>query len=90
MYASENPNTLVWDEAFQRRKPILKNRLDPEVEEALVKIAFEYPGFGQQRVCNELPKRGMFISAGRRTLINGWSTTTTSDHIPEGTVMAKR
>lgn len=49
---------------ISRSKPILKNRVDPEVEEAIVKIAFEYPAFGQQRVCNELRKRGMFISAG--------------------------
>jgi len=47
-----------------RSKPIFKNRVDPEVEEAVVQIAFEYPAFGQQRVCNELRKRGMFISAG--------------------------
>lgn len=47
-----------------RSKPILKNRVDPQVEEAVVKIALEYPAFGQQRVCNELRKKGMFISAG--------------------------
>src|SRR5437773_380082 len=47
-----------------RSKPIFKNRVAPEVEEAVVQIAFEYPAFGQQRVCNELRKRGMFISAG--------------------------
>jgi transposase InsO family protein len=49
---------------ISRCKPILKNRVDPEVEEAVVQIAFEYPAFGQQRVCNELRKRGMFVSAG--------------------------
>lgn len=49
---------------ISRKKPIFKNRVDPEVEESVVQIAFEYPAFGQQRVCNELRKRGMFISAG--------------------------
>jgi len=49
---------------ISRSKPILKNRVDPEIEQAVLKIAFEYPAFGQQRVCNELRKRGMFISAG--------------------------
>jgi transposase InsO family protein len=49
---------------ISRSKPILKNRVDREVEEAVVKIAFDYPAFGQQRVCNELRKRGMFVSAG--------------------------
>lgn len=46
-----------------RRKPILKNRVAPEIEEAVVKIAFEYPAFGQVRACNELRKKGIFISA---------------------------
>ena len=46
-----------------RRKPILKNRVAPEVEEAVVKIAFDYPAYGQFRACNELRKKGIFISA---------------------------
>lgn len=49
---------------ISRSKPILKNRVDPAIEEAVVKLAFDYPAFGQQRVCNELRKRGLFISAG--------------------------
>lgn len=55
------------DQALQevsRSKPILKNRVDPIVEEAVVKMAFDYPAYGQQRVCNELMKQGVFVSAG--------------------------
>jgi transposase InsO family protein len=48
---------------ISRRKPIPKNRVDPSVEEAVVKIAFDYPAYGQFRACNELRKQGIFISA---------------------------
>ncbi|MDN3654090.1 IS481 family transposase [Ferruginibacter paludis] len=47
-----------------RSKPILKNRVDPEVETAVVKMAFEFPAYGQSRACNELRKLGIFISPG--------------------------
>ena len=47
-----------------RSKPILKNRVDPTIEAAVVKMAFEFPAFGQQRASNELRKQGVFISAG--------------------------
>jgi transposase InsO family protein len=47
-----------------RRKPILKNRVEPTVEEAVVKMALDYPAYGQSRACNELRKQGIFISAG--------------------------
>lgn len=47
-----------------RRKPILKNRVDPSIEEAVVKMALEYPAFGQFRVSNELRKQGIFVSGG--------------------------
>jgi winged helix-turn helix protein/integrase-like protein len=47
-----------------KRKPILKNRVEPTVEEAVLKMAFDYPAFGQSRACNELRKQGIFISAG--------------------------
>lgn len=47
-----------------RSKPILKNRVEPIVEEAVVQMAFDYPAYGQQRACNELRKKGIFISAG--------------------------
>lgn len=48
---------------ISRSKPIIKNRVDPDVEDAVVKMAFDYPAYGQQRVCNELRKKGIFISA---------------------------
>ena len=48
---------------ISRRKPIPKNRVDPQVEEAVVKMAFDNPAFGQSRACNELRKQGIFISA---------------------------
>lgn len=46
-----------------RRKPIPKNRVEPVVEEAVVKMAFDFPAYGQSRACNELRKQGIFISA---------------------------
>ncbi len=49
---------------ISRSKPILKNRVEAAVEEAVVQIAFDYPAYGQQRACNELRKKGIFISAG--------------------------
>ena len=45
-----------------RRKPNLRNRTAPEIEEAIVGLAFEQPAFGQVRVSNELRKRGHHIS----------------------------
>lgn len=48
---------------ISRRNPILKNRVAPEIEEAVVKMAFDYPAYGQSRACNELRKKGIFISA---------------------------
>lgn len=47
---------------ISRRKPILKNRVEPGVEEAIVKMAFDFPAFGQLRISNELRKNGIFIS----------------------------
>jgi hypothetical protein len=37
-----------------RRKPILRNRVEPQVEQAIVGVALERPAFGQVRVANEL------------------------------------
>jgi len=45
-----------------RRKPLPKNRVEPEIEDAVVVLALEKPAYGQLRVANELTKRGVFIS----------------------------
>ena len=47
---------------LSRRKPILKNRVAPEIEEAVVALAIEQPAWGQVRVSNDLLKRGMTVS----------------------------
>jgi transposase InsO family protein len=47
---------------LSRRKPILQNRVAPEVEEAVVAMAIEQPAYGQARVSNELLKRGVIVS----------------------------
>src|SRR6201989_3114429 len=47
---------------ISRRKPILKNRVDPEIEQAVVNLAIEQPTWGQARVSNELRQRGLIIS----------------------------
>ena len=47
---------------FSRKKPILKNRTAPEIEEAVVAIAIQQPAWGQVRVSEALKRRGLSIS----------------------------
>ena len=47
---------------ISRRKPILKNRTAPEIEQAVVGMAIEQPAWGQVRVCEALKRRGLSIS----------------------------
>jgi len=49
---------------LSRKKPNLKNRVSPEIEEAVCSMAIERPAYGQLRVSNELKKRGLFVSPG--------------------------
>jgi len=46
-----------------RKKPNLRNRVDPAVEEAVLKHALDEPSHGQARTSNELRRKGVFISA---------------------------
>jgi hypothetical protein len=45
-----------------KRKPILRNRVEPPIEHAIVDLAVEQPAYGQVRVANELKRRGMTVS----------------------------
>ena len=44
-----------------RRKPNLKNRVEKEIEDAVVDFATAYPAYGQTRTSNELRKKGIFV-----------------------------
>ena len=48
---------------LSRRKPILKNRVASEIEQAVVEMAVDQPTWGQLRVSNELRKQGVNISS---------------------------
>jgi len=47
---------------ISRKKPVIKNRIEQHIEEAVVQMATDNPALGQVRVANELKKKGLFIS----------------------------
>jgi transposase InsO family protein len=49
---------------ISRKKPILANRVEAHIEQAVVEMAIEYPAYGQLRVSNELNKQGIMVSPG--------------------------
>src|SRR5690242_21640336 len=49
---------------ISRKKPCLKNRIEADLEQAVVAFATEQPAYGQVRVSNERKKRGLFSSPG--------------------------
>jgi hypothetical protein len=44
------------------KKPVLRNRVPQDVEDAIIALAVEQPAFGQVRIANELRKRGLTVS----------------------------
>lgn len=49
---------------LSRRKPLPANRVDIQIEQAVISMAVEMPAYGQLRVSNELRKKGLFVSPG--------------------------
>ena len=47
---------------ISRSKPLLKNRIEKEIEEIVVAFAVEQPAYGQQRASNELKKKGYTVA----------------------------
>jgi transposase InsO family protein len=55
---------------LSHRKPNIKNRVDPVVEEAVIAMAIENPAKGQVRVSNDLRQRAISVCAA--TVRNIW------------------
>lgn len=49
---------------ISKKKPVVKNRVEPVIEEAVLRMAFDKPAHGQVRVSNELKKQGHLVSPG--------------------------
>jgi len=55
---------------ISRRKPNIKNRVDEQIENAVVAFALDKPAYGQLRVSNELKKQALSVSPA--TVRNIW------------------
>jgi len=55
---------------ISRRKPNLKNRVDPAIENAVVDYVINQPAHGQLRASNQLKQRGVSVSPA--TVRNIW------------------
>lgn len=55
---------------ISRSKPLLKNRVEKDIEDAVVAYAVQEPAHGQQRASNELRKKG--VSVGPSTVRCVW------------------
>lgn len=49
---------------ISRKKALVRNRVDEQIEKAVVALAIEQPAFGQVRASNELKQRSVLISPG--------------------------
>ena len=49
---------------ISRKKPVIKNRVEERIEQAVVQMAIANPALGQVRVSNELRKKGILVSPG--------------------------
>jgi hypothetical protein len=58
-----------------RRKPNTKNRIEEQIENAVLELAVEQPALGQLRASNELKKKGIFLSPSGVRCVSGSATT---------------
>lgn len=54
---------------ISRRKPVIKNRVEEHIEQAVIQMAVDKPALGQVRVSDELRKKGILISTGKPSSI---------------------